>query len=99
MATASIPALVKEVVFQDYGDHAKDLVFRFSRNEIANTLTTAHGVDSYEGFLDDIDNALFQLYGHGIEPCIGAGRAGAQWKFGPGKPPQSRQIPVSESRV
>jgi hypothetical protein len=86
------PELVKGVVFQDYGDHAKDQdygdhakdsVFRFSRSEIANTLETAHGVESYEGFLDDIDSALFQLYGHGIEPCLGAGRVGAQWKFGP----------------
>jgi hypothetical protein len=99
MGQVFLPELVKGVVFQDYGDHAKDSAFRFSRSDIASTLETAHGVDAYEGFLDDIDGALFQLYGHGIEPCIGAGRAGALWKFGPGQPPRSQQIPLQGSPV
>jgi hypothetical protein len=99
MAKAFVTELVKGIVFQDYGDRATDTVFRFSRSEIANTLETAHGVVSYEGILDDIDRALFQLYGHGIEPCIGAGRAGALWKFGPGKPPRSKQLPLPGSPV
>jgi hypothetical protein len=90
-------ALVKEVVFGDYS--SADLAFRFSRNDIANTLETTRGVELYDGALDDIDNALFQLYGHGIEPCIGAGRAGALWKFGPGKPPRSQLLPLAGSRV
>ena len=99
MGKVSVFELVKGVVFQDYGDRAKDSVFRFSRSDIANTLEEAHGVKPYQGFLDDIDRALFQLYGHGIEPCLGAGRAGALWKFGPGQPPRSQQIPLPGSPV
>jgi hypothetical protein len=98
MGQISVFDLVRQVVFQDYRDRANDPVFRFSRREIAETLA-ARGVESSEGLFDDIDRALFQLYGHGIEPCIGAGRTGALWKFGPGKPPRSHQIPAPGSRV
>ena len=99
MAVESLAELVKGVIFQDYGERARDSAFRFSRDDVANTLKTAHGVVSYGGFLDDIDSALFQLYGRGIEPCIGSGRAGALWKFGPGQPPRSQQIPLQRSAV
>jgi hypothetical protein len=98
MGQISIFGLVKEVVFQDYRDRANDPVFRFSRRDIAEILA-ARGVETSKGLLDYIDRALFQLYGHGIEPCIGAGRTGALWKFGPGKPPRSQQIPVSGSGI
>jgi len=94
MHKASLPCeLVKAAVFQDYGSRGSE--FRFDRSDIAATLERLHGVELYDGILDDIDNALFQLYGHGIEPCIGAGRAGALWKYGPGKPPRSQLLPES----
>ena len=98
MDKTSVYELVRQVVFQDYREHASDPVFRFSRREIADLLAT-RGVESSEGLLEDIDYALFRLYGSGIEPCIGAGRKGALWKFGPGKPPRSQQIPISGSRI
>src|SRR5262249_33588778 len=93
MDKACLPLeLVNTVVFEDYGSRGSE--FRFDRSDIATTLERAHGVEVYDGMLDDIDNALLQLYRHGIEPCIGAGRAGALWNFGPGKPPRSQLVPL-----
>jgi hypothetical protein len=51
-------ALVKEVVFEHYSPAGP--AFRFSRSDIANTLKTTCGVESYDGALDDIDAALFR---------------------------------------
>ena len=94
MGQGSVLQLIKKVIFQNYSDRSEDPVFRFSRSDIATTLKAEHGVEFYDGILADIDKALSQLYGQGIEPCVGAGRAGALWKFGPGQPPRSRQIPL-----
>jgi hypothetical protein len=65
----------------------------FAPDEIANNIENRTG---QKPSLDDVNAILREQWGHGIEPAtIGGG----YWKFGPGKPPRSQEIPAPGSRV
>jgi hypothetical protein len=65
----------------------------FSPDEIAKNVEDRSG---QKPSLDDVNAILREQWGHGIEPgTLGAG----YWKFGPGKPPRSQEIPAPGSRV
>jgi hypothetical protein len=66
----------------------------FTLQEIADTIQNECGQQLHSSALDDIRKIMMSLRGSGVEP-VGFGAASMNsvpWKFGPGKPPVSREI-------